>query len=211
MLKFYHIHINIFNITDESKNKLKKIGYQNEPFLETEGSYAPPLHYSFEDSDYQLIKESWTKGLKILEEDNSFKGYIESEILDSSYSVKYEENYKFDKKIKFPFPKLKLISVPPEKYKKSDIHVKRTLTLPYDELDELLLASSFYLVRTERHRIYTLQSESSKDMIIIFDKLKEYFNTLGGVKALTLEFVNHLVKFPKDFQVVDYLPANSMD
>jgi len=211
MNKNYHLHINIFSISDIALKKLKEIGYQNEPFLETAGSYAPPSHYSIEDNDIEYIKKSWDKGLAILEKDDTFQGYIESEILYEKYSVKYKEDYKFNKEIAFPLPHLTLINVPKDKYKKADIHVKRTLNLEYDKLDELLIESNFYLVRTERHRLYTLQSESLKDMVIIFNKLKEYFDLVGGVKALTLEVVNNLVKFPKDFKVIDYLPEHSMD
>lgn len=209
-MKFYHIHINIFEIKDETLKQLESVGYSNEPFVYVEGSYAPPIHYEFEGSDQDIMDEMWEKGLSILKMDSTFRGYIEYETLVDSYSVKYEEEYRYDETIPFPIPKLQMVSVPSDTFKKSDLHIKRTINLPYDELDTLLLEHGFYVVKTERHRLYTIQAESAKDMAIIFERLKEYFDQTGGVKALTLEFVNKLVRFPDDFKVVDFLPKNFM-
>jgi hypothetical protein len=210
MTNFYHLHINIFSIADATIQKLERIGYKNEPFLYMEGGYAPPMHYEFENADHDLINDYWEKGLKVLEQDNTFKGYIEYETLVDNYSTKYKEAYKFNKHIAFPIPKLKTVKVPFDTFKKSDLHIKRTIDLPYDELDILLLEHGFYEVKTTKHRLYTIQSESSKDMLIIYERLKNYFDKVGGVKALTLEFVNRLVRFPYDFKVVDFLPQNFM-
>jgi len=210
MTKLYHLHINIFNITNRSIKRLEDIGYKNAPFLFIEGSYAPPMHYEFENNNFDQINQYWDKALKVLEEDSFFKGYIEYESLIDDYSTKYRENYKFSKDIPFPIAILKTVDVPFNAFKKSDLHIKRTLGLPYDELDSLLIKHGFYEVRTARHRLYTIQAESSKDMIFIYKKLKKYFDKSGGVKALTLEFVSRLVRFPSDFNVVGFLPKGAV-
>lgn len=206
----YHLHINIFHTSEILLDKLKIIGYQDEPFLYMEDSYAPPIHYSFEHDEYEVIEEYWEKALRVLAADCEFRGYIERETLVGGFLVKYQEDFKFNKGIPFPLPMLKFVPVPIKKHKKSDLHVKRTWDLPNDELDSLLMACGFYLVRTDRHKLYTIQSESAQDMIIIFNLLKDYFNKTGGVKALTLEFISHLVRFPNNFEIVNFLPKNYM-
>lgn len=205
---FYHVHINVFNISNSSKQKLINAGFFYDPFVPLESSYAPPEHYSCETFDKQLMKQSWKNGLAILEQDNQFEGYIECEILSKEFSIKYTDDKvkKSNLTCQFPLPQYKIVDVPLNKYKQADLHVKRDKATPRDELDTLLLNSGFYEVWTPRNRIYTLQLESAKDAKSIFLQLKKYFHLRGGIKQLNFEVIRSLVRFPNDFKMAKYLP-----
>jgi hypothetical protein len=205
---FYHIHVNVFKISEFSKEKLIEAGFFYDPFVPLESSYAPPEHYSCETRDKKLMKQAWGKGLGILEQDNVFKGYIECEILSEQFSIKYtdDRDKNPESNCQFPLPQYKIVDVPLNKYKQADLHIKRDKATPRDELDTLLLKSGFYEVWTPRNRIYTLQLESAKDAKSIFMQLKNYFHLRGGIKQLNFEVIRNLVRFPNDFKMAKYLP-----
>jgi len=205
---YYHIHINVFQISEKSRVDLIQVGFFYDPFVPLESSYAPPEHYSCETHDKELMKCAWKDGLEILKNDDSFIGYIEQEILSNKYSVNYS-NYKFFKSNlgnQFPLPKFMVHDVPPSKHKHADLHVKRDKATPRDKLDDNLLASGFYEVWTPRNRIFTLQLECTQDAKSIFTLLKKYFNLTGGIKQLNFEVIGNLVRFPKEFKMAKYLP-----
>lgn len=208
MQNCYHIHVNVFQISESTKERLVEAGYFFDPFVHLETSYAPPVHYSCETTDKQLIRKAWRKGLKILEQDDEFRGYIECETLSDKFSIKYADSYnkKFKSTRPFPLPHFKTVDVPPNKHKQADLHVKRDKSTPRDELDALMLESGFYEVLTPRNRIYTLQLESAVDAKAIFLQLKDYFHSTGGIKQLNFEVIGNLVRFPKDFKMARFLP-----
>jgi hypothetical protein len=204
----FHVHVNVFAISKETRNRLLDCGFFYDPFVFLDRSYAPPEHYSIETTDKQITNAAWDRALKILKADTQFVGYIEQEVLSKKFSVTYDsyQTRKKNYKAQFPLPKLRTCDAPLNKHKRADLHIKRDKSAPRDELDMQLLDSGFYEVWTPRNRIFTLQLEYAKDAKAIFLILKIYFDLVGGIKQLNFEIVSKLVRFPNEFKMAKFLP-----
>lgn len=202
----FHVHANIHALGSDTAARLESIGFQSDPFEYLPSSYAPPIHFSFETNSPQDARAAWIHAVEIIDQDHSFKGYLESETLADAFESIAELERQYAPISAFPLGKLELAPVPFDRHKRSDLHVKRSATTAQDELDQLLLAAGFYEVRTQRNRIYTLQCEDVRDARKIFQLLRQHIMESGGARIVNFEIVGKFYRKPKTFEVVKYLP-----
>ena len=146
--------------------------------------------------------------LQIIYQDDQFQGYIETEISDTRYCQKYNEEHQRRQQKLFHgrqgqiiFP---LIGIQTrEGRKKADIHLYRHLDAPRDMLDDILLSSGSYEVHTEKSRIYTFEIATERLAFQMYQMLLSHFNREGGenIKKLEFEVVTQLHLVPKDYSL----------
>jgi hypothetical protein len=68
-----------------------------------------------------------------------------------------------------------------------------------DELDRILEQFGFYEVQTANKRIWTLLLSDVSQSLSLYDYLKSYFNQMGGILELELEFIKELQVLPSDY------------
>ena len=204
----YEMHVNGYKIGDSLESKLVALGFYRDPFLQTENRHTPKNHFTFEVfGDPKTHNSTWIKALQVVKDDEEFQGYIEAETVPEDYSTKFEEIKPYSgRDFPFPLPVCKTIEVPVGKHKAADIHVKRGLDLPKDELDKLLLSRNFYEVHTPRNRIFTFQTEWFGDAKEAYKRLYQYFLQAGGVKQVDLEITSKLYRNPKNFPLAKIVP-----
>lgn len=204
MKVYQHVHINGYEKGEALENKLKKLGFWPDPFRQDKGiglRYMPPHHYSFETVDDESgMNIAFQEAVKILEEDQQFRGYIESENIPEKCRQRYPQRA-HDTILPFPFPPCTFVDATFPKYKACDLHLKRSLDLLRDELDDKFHQHGFYEVHTPRNRIYTIQIETVGDGKRAFKSLDQYFRQAGGVKEMYLEITKSFWRKPSDFPV----------
>lgn len=213
----YHVHINAYNINDNSVKELLSLAFIEDHFIQNvDHKYAPKFHFSSYDSTNSKQRNKiFDIGLNIIQNDPSFVGYIEAETLPSKLKTYFKDKTFNSGDIKnFPFEKVLLINVPFNQFKACDIHIDRAGSLPRDQLDDLLLNCGFYEVHTKDNvgnvdeRIFTIQTQSSFDAKKLYKELKRFFSASGGIRKIEMEFTNNLIRIPSTFELVPFVPKN---
>ena len=169
------IHVNGYEIGPDTEAALLSLGFFSDPFLQTGTRHTPPHHFTFE--TYHSTAERdyvWAQALEIVQMDNEFTGYIESETVPAQYRTVFNNPLLLPLPT-FPMPRCETIELPVGKHKASDIHVKRAGHPVPDELENAFLAHNFYKVCTPRNTIYTFQTESFDDAKEAYRRLVEFF------------------------------------
>ncbi len=208
--KKHHVHANIHAVSSGTPELFERAGFVLDPFVMSEGSYAPPMHYSVEVDDTLQARAAWAAAVEIMEGDSGFSGYIEFETLNGVFEAELSES-QYVPVGPFPLAVLPISEVPPGRHKHADLHVKRSAHMVRDQLDEELTSCGFYEVRTERNRIYTLQCERAEDARRIFSELREFLAISGGAKQANFEVIGRFLRKPIDFRLPRYLPAQADD
>jgi len=185
---------------------LLEAGFEVDPFVPTEGSYAPPVHYSFETGDRKLAQAAYEAGVAIMRADDDFQGYIESETVLERFARDIERStYSGDEA--FPLDPFHLVTPVHPTRKRSDLHVKRAASTSPDGLEAALLRVGFYPVRTERNRIFTLQFESVQDSRLVFDVLSHHLDRFGGGGQINFEVISAFERKPLSFRPAQIVPS----
>ncbi len=194
----YHIHVNHF--ADAPPDCLSVLSTQG--FKVTPASLVQP----FEKSGLWLIAKKvcsaaerdsvYSSALAIVRADPTFRGYVESESAAFDYVCQFKSDAAFRPLEPFPIEKI----VHASKEKVADIHVYRCRA-ERDRLDELFEASGFYLVETDRKKIWTLLIAEIKHAGQLYKRLASYFATTGGVQELELEIINAMELVPKTYNL----------
>ncbi|MBI4162783.1 MAG: hypothetical protein HY513_03800 [Candidatus Aenigmarchaeota archaeon] len=201
------IHVNGYEIGQGVEEALISLGFSPDPFLQTGTRHTPPHHFTF--ATYTSTSERdyvWKKALRLVKDDNNFRGYIESETIPEKFCRKFDPTAYSPDGTKFPLPRCETIDLPPGRHKASDIHVKRHGHPSRDELEDLFLERNFYKVCTPRNTIFTFQTESFEDAKEAYARLVEYFERTGGVKQVDLEITGKFFRKPADFPVASVVP-----
>lgn len=192
----YHIHVNHF--TDSPPNCLTALSELG--FKVTRAALVQPFHRS---SVWLIARKVaaaserdsiYASALSIVRSDPTFFGYIEAESAAFDYVSQFKSDSAF-RPLK-PFPIDKFVNATKEKV--ADIHIYRCRA-ERDRLDELFEASGFYLVETDRKKIWTLLLSEIKYAGQLYRRLFDYFATTGGVLELELEIINAMELVPRDY------------
>lgn len=210
----YHVHVNCYRISEKTITKLEALGLNNDPFTENDQhEFSPKEHYSFYECISRIQQDSLYKDvLQVLEEDQSFMGYVETETCP--LKLKHWFCYKpfLSEKIEFPIARTILQEVPLSSHKACDIHIDRPWECPRDELDIQLQRIGFFEVHTLEpvrkkplERIYTIQTQNIKNAKLIYKQLFRYLQKVGGALKIELEYTHNFSRFPRNFRVAPYI------
>lgn len=197
----YHIHVNHFATNlPTSIDQLERLGFKATPAYLVRDGQKSALWLIAKKVSLPLIRDSvYQSARDIIKDDVSFEGYIESETVASNCVTTFEM-HSFSASQPFPLHRVNSFCAG----KVADIHIYRPRGC-HDALDSLLEANGFYLVETERKKIWTLLLPELRQAAEAYRQLRHYFKTCGGIIELELEVINKLEVVPQNWMVPAFL------
>jgi hypothetical protein len=199
------IHIDCQNLTEDDRTRFLALGFQDDWFVSAGGGITcPPFHLTWQTegerkATTQLHSSVLARCVKIVEEAESFIGYLESEIIIPENHLILQSR-PFIPCVRSPLPKIQLhCSL---RNKVADLHIKVPLSSVAEELEHTMSEAGVYFVETPKgNRIYTLQFYSHVDGRAAFRVLGSYFQECGGATEVTYEVCSCFLRKPTGLPV----------
>jgi hypothetical protein len=203
----HHVHVNAFGEElAHVVSAMSSIGFRYKPatifssgsagFSSGKAGYIGLFSKSV--TNYKERDLAFEKALKSIQSLDDFRGYVESETLSTEMVSRFEPA-SFHTCEPFPMSRPRMISG----RKRADIHVYLPAELPTGDLDSILLAHSFFEVRTNSKRIFTLELQPATDAKLLYLQLKSYFEKAGGAVEIECEIVGKLMLANNKFTLRD--------
>lgn len=181
----FHVHVNAFHIQSSTIESLLGAGFTDAPLYAVHNSarwYAPTVHLSFKHDDSRIFKNAFALAARNLEEDTSFSGFVEGELVVAS------EAAASNRSMQGAALPSHLTIAPYTRWREAEIHltVHSRYIQGLGSLHDRLIELGFGCVRTIKHSrvmmVYSVQGDR-EPVKLLYDMLLKYLN--GSLKIPT--------------------------
>ena len=186
------------------------LGFSQDNFTRCGNGMKPiPCHWTWQiigpkDVVRKRQEDTYAKLVEIAEDDTTFVGYIEEEVIDVRSEHQIQIPWReYDVGVPFPLARPLELTVPlSDEHKIADLHIKVPLVSLHPLLEERMTEHHTCFVDTPKgNRIYTLQFLGKEDAQNAHEALTLYFMATGGVVEITYEVCPSFFRKPLDLVV----------